>query len=228
MIGAIFETSQAAEKAGSSTPLASLRSGRNDRVSLFTFAFRASLLLFSTVLALAAPAAAKSWRISNFQDTITVNEDGSALVNETITLAFDGEWHGIRRSIPIEYPGPDGTNYQLFIDITSITDESGAKLKYDSSTSGAYRDLKIYIPNAVDAARTVEIAYRVRNGTRFFDDHDEFYWNVMQRLACTHRSRLGQHSLPRWSQRIAARASLHRRLRLDRARCNCEGGRRSR
>ncbi|MGA7695255.1 MAG: DUF2207 domain-containing protein, partial [Candidatus Sulfotelmatobacter sp.] len=178
MIGAIFETSQAAEKAGSSTPLASLRSGRNDRVSLFTFAFRASLLLFSTILALAAPAAAKSWRISNFQDTITVNEDGSALVNETITLAFDGEWHGIRRSIPIEYPGPDGTNYQLFIDITSITDESGAKLKYDSSTSGAYRDLKIYIPNAVDAARTVEIAYRVRNGTRFFDDHDEFYWNV--------------------------------------------------
>jgi hypothetical protein len=63
-------------------------------------------------------------------------------------------------------------------DVTSVTDESGAKLKYDSSTSGAYRDLKIYIPDAVDATRTVEIAYRVRNGTRFFDQYDEFYWNV--------------------------------------------------
>ena len=24
----------------------------------------------------------------------------------------------------------------------------------------------------------MEIAYRVRNGTRFFDGYDEFYWNV--------------------------------------------------
>jgi uncharacterized membrane protein len=135
-------------------------------------------LLLATILALAAPAAAKSWRISNFQDTITVNDDGSALVNETISLVFVGEWHGIHRTIPIEYPGPDGTNYQLFIDIKSITDENGAKLKYDSSTSGAARDLRIYIPNAVDATRIVDIAYRVRNATRFFDQYDEFYWNV--------------------------------------------------
>ncbi|MGC2022611.1 MAG: DUF2207 domain-containing protein, partial [Candidatus Sulfotelmatobacter sp.] len=139
---------------------------------------RAILLLLVTALALTAPAAAKSWRVSDFQDTITVAPDGSALVNETITLNFVGEWHGIHRTIPIEYPGANGTNYQLFIDITSITDENGAKLKYDSSTSGAYRDLKIYIPNAVNTTRTVEIAYRVRNGTRFFDQYDEFYWNV--------------------------------------------------
>src|SRR5258706_3158908 len=137
-----------------------------------------ALLLLATLLILASPAAAKSWRVSRFQDTITVNADGSALVNETITLSFEGEWHGIHRTIPVEYPGPDGTNYQLFVDVTSITDENGAKLKYDSSKSGAYRDLKIYIPNAVNALRTVEIAYRVRNGTRFFDGYDEFYWNV--------------------------------------------------
>ncbi|HVR24638.1 MAG TPA: DUF2207 domain-containing protein [Candidatus Polarisedimenticolia bacterium] len=138
----------------------------------------AAALLLATILAFAAPAAAKSWRISNYQDTITVNGDGSALVSETITLVFVGEWHGIHRTIPIEYPGPDGTNYQLFIDIKSITDENGAKLKYDSSTSGAARDLKIYIPNAGDATRTVDITYRVRNAARFFDQYDEFYWNV--------------------------------------------------
>jgi uncharacterized membrane protein len=138
----------------------------------------AAALLLATMLTFAAPAAAKSWRISNFQGTITVNDDGSALVKETITLVFVDQWHGIHRTIPIEYPGPDGTNYQLFIDIKSITDENGAKLKYDSSSSGAARDLKIYIPNAVDATRTVDIAYRVRNATRFFDQYDEFYWNV--------------------------------------------------
>jgi uncharacterized membrane protein len=138
----------------------------------------AAALLLAAILAFAAPAAAKSWRISDFQGTITVNDDGSALVKESITLVFVGDWHGIHRTIPIEYPGPDGANYQLFIDIKSITDENGAKLKYDSSSSGAARDLKIYIPNAVDVTRTVDIAYRVRNATRFFDQYDEFYWNV--------------------------------------------------
>jgi uncharacterized membrane protein len=138
----------------------------------------AAALLLAAILAFAAPAAAKSWHVSNFQGTITVNDDGSALVKETITLVFVGEWHGIHRTIPIEYPGPDGTNYQLFIDIQSITDENGAKLKYDSSSSGAARDLKIYLPDAVDATRTFDIAYRVRNATRFFDQYDEFYWNV--------------------------------------------------
>jgi uncharacterized membrane protein len=137
-----------------------------------------ALFLLATILALAIPAAAKSWSVSNFQDNITVNPDGSALVNETITLNFVGEWHGIQRTIPVEYPGPNGTNYQVFVNITSITDENGVRLKYDSSSSGAHRDLKIYIPNAVDATRTVEIAYRVRNGTRFFDSYDEFYWSV--------------------------------------------------
>jgi hypothetical protein len=154
---------------------------RNNIFLLKTFATYLSVV--ATVLLLTSPLTAKSWHVSNFQDTITVNPDGSALVNETITLNFVGEWHGIHRTIPIEYPGPDGTNYRLYVDLISITDENGAKLKYDSSTSGAYRDLKIYIPNAVNTTRTVEIAYRVHNGTRFFDSkdpdsHDEFYWNV--------------------------------------------------
>ena len=165
-------------KSGASAPrkAPTMTSGFSPRGRIFYLA--RTILLFSTILALAAPLFAKSWRVSNFQDTITVNPDGSALINETITLNFVGEWHGIHRTIPIEYPGPNGTNYQLFVAVTSITDENGAKLKYDSSTSGAYRDLKIYIPNAVNTMRTVEIAYRVRNGTRFFDGYDEFYWNV--------------------------------------------------
>ena len=100
------------------------------------------------------------------------------MVTERISLTFEGEWHGIHRTIPIEYPGPNGTNYELFLKVISITDGNGGKLKYESSTSNGARDLKIYIPDAVDATRTVEITYRVLNGTRFFEDYDEFYWNV--------------------------------------------------
>jgi hypothetical protein len=130
------------------------------------------------VCGLAGLAHGKSWRVSDFQDDITISRDGSAVVTEHISLTFDGEFHGIHRQIPIAYPGPDGTNYELYLEVTSITDETGNKLKYDSSVSNGERDWKIYIPNAVNATRTVDITYRVRNGTRFFDDHDEFYWNV--------------------------------------------------
>jgi Predicted membrane protein (DUF2207) len=135
-------------------------------------------VLLWLLLCLTGVAQAKSWRVSDFQDTITVNQDGTAVVIERITLVFEGEWHGIHRTIPIEYPGPNGTNYELFLAVTSVTDGSGGKLKYDSSTKDGSRDLKIYIPDAVDATRTAEITYQVRNGTRFFEDHDEFYWNV--------------------------------------------------
>jgi len=133
-----------------------------------------TLLLCASVIG----AQAKSWRVADFQDNITVAKDGSAVVTERITLTFVGEWHGIHRTIPIAYPGPNGTNYELYVHVTGVSDGEGRALKYDSSVSNGFRDLKIYIPDAVDATRTVEIAYRVRNGTRFFEDHDEFYWNV--------------------------------------------------
>ena len=140
-------------------------------------------LLFS-LLAFAATARAQpnNWRVADFQDTISIASNGTALVSEKITLAFVGQWHGIHRTIPVEYPGPQGTNYTLFLNVLSVTDENGNKLKYDSSKSGAFRDLKIYIPDAVDTTRIVNIDYSVRNGVRFFDssndDYAEFYWNV--------------------------------------------------
>jgi hypothetical protein len=139
---------------------------------------RSKLLLPICLTILTAPLFAQSWRIADFQDSILISEDGSAVVKERISLVFIGQWHGIHRTIPVEYPGPRGTNYTLFLDITSITDAAGQKLKYDSTTSSGYRNLKIYIPDAVDASRTVEISYIVRNGIRYFEDHDEFYWNV--------------------------------------------------
>ncbi len=136
------------------------------------------VVVIGLLLLFASPLFARSWRVADFNATISVHEDGSAVVHERISLAFEGEWHGIHRFIPVEYPGARGTNYTLFLNVTGVTDGDGGKLKYESSTSNGFRDLKIFIPDAVNAARTVEIDYTVRNGTRFFEDHDEFYWNV--------------------------------------------------
>ena len=139
---------------------------------------RRLLLLLLTILPALAFAQGKSWHVADFKSTISISADGSALVSEKISVVFVGQWHGIHRTIPVEYPGPNGSNYTLFLKVLGVTDENGNKLKYDSSKSGAYRDLKIYIPDAVDATRVVNIDYSVRNGVRSFDDYEEFYWNV--------------------------------------------------
>ena len=130
------------------------------------------------VLLAASPLFGRSWRITDFQDTINVYADGSTRVTERISLQFEGEWHGIHRTIPIEYPGPHGTNYTLFLDVKSVTDDAGNKLKYESHTSNGFRDLKIFIPDAVNTTKTLEIEYTARNAIRYFDNYDEFYWNV--------------------------------------------------
>ena len=148
------------------------------RCAFISTVAQALFLILLGMFPRASAAQTRNWRIADFKDTIAISEEGTARVSEKITFVFVGPWHGIHRTIPIEYPGPRGTNYTLYLDVRSVTDEAGTALKYDSSKSGADRDLKIYIPGAEDATRVVNIEYEVRNGVRYFDSHDEFYWNV--------------------------------------------------
>lgn len=120
----------------------------------------------------------RSYKISDFTADIEVHEDGSADILERITFLFVGEFHGIRRFIPVDYPGPDLTNYKLMLKVLNVTDENGKKLEYDVSTKDHYRVIKVMLPGAVDTDKRVFISYHVRNAVKFFDEHDEFYWNV--------------------------------------------------
>jgi uncharacterized membrane protein len=118
-------------------------------------------------------------RIENFHSDVIVMKDGSVDVTETIQAHFFGtNWHGLYRSIPVEYVNPQGFNYSLFLDVKQVTDGNGHSLKFDSSRERHYRKLKIYIPDADNSTHTVSIEYTVSDALRFFDDHDEFYWNV--------------------------------------------------
>ncbi len=116
--------------------------------------------------------------IEQFAADVRVTPDGDVDVTETIRARFTGSWNGLYRSIPVEYRTPQGFNYTLRLDLQAVTDETGRSLKYDSSREGHYRKIKIWIPGAAWATRTVVIRYRVRNALRFFDEHDELYWNV--------------------------------------------------
>jgi len=137
-----------------------------------------TLALVVLCAALTIPAFARDWHIARFDTQMAVAQDGVSTVTERIDVVFEGAFHGIYRDIPVEYPGPHGSNYTLFLKVTGVTDGEGNRLKYESSTQNGNRHLKIYIPDAVNATRTVEIHYTVTNAVRWFDDHDEMYWNV--------------------------------------------------
>ena len=148
---------------------------------------RASLLaiLLAAIAALSllasTPARARELRIRNFQSEIDVLPDSSLEVTETIRVEFIGSWQGLYRTIPVEYPGPGGFNYSLVLENISATDEGGAdapSLRIEKRRQGASLALKIYVPGADTVTRTIALHYRVRNGLRYFEDHDELYWNI--------------------------------------------------
>src|SRR5215831_5491886 len=123
-------------------------------------------------------AQARTLTIQNFSEQVEVSANGTIDVTEVIDARFTGQWNGIYRSIPVKYTTPQGFGFTLFLDLRSITDETGHSLKYEQSSEGRSTKFKIYVPGAVDATRTVVIRYRILNAVRFFDDHDELYWNV--------------------------------------------------
>ena len=136
------------------------------------------IFLVVAAISAARPAAARDLVIQHFDERVTVNADGTIEVSEIIDAKFTGSWNGIYRTIPIEYTTPQGLNYTLFLEPLSITDDNAQPLKYEQSRQGRYTKFKIYVLGANDATRTVIIRYRVLDAMRFFDDHDELYWNV--------------------------------------------------
>jgi len=162
-------------------------SGRSEPSSqpLFRrFSARRPFLYFLCLLSLlylpcSVAIATKQLRIEKFDAEVVVSPDGSVDVTENIQAHFiGGPWHGLYRTIPIEYVTPQGLNYTLFLEVKSVTDGNGNKLRFESSRERHYRKLKIYVPEADNTTRTISINYTVADALRFFDDHDEFYWNV--------------------------------------------------
>jgi Predicted membrane protein (DUF2207) len=139
---------------------------------------RLRALLLVTAIAVTPAAAQRSLVIERFDAAIRVDRDGGVDVAETITARFSGSWNGIYRAIPVKYRTPQGFNWTLGVDLESATGEGNQPLQTETSREGHYIKYKIWVPGAQDATRTVVLRYRATNGLRFFEDHDELYWNV--------------------------------------------------
>nr|MBP6925976.1 DUF2207 domain-containing protein [Candidatus Paceibacterota bacterium] len=97
-------------------------------------------------------------------------------INETIIYDFGTESrHGIYREIPLVSPnGP-----KLDIKVLSVSDINGIAYRFSTSISKDILNIKIGDPDMlVSGVQTYVISYQILNTIRYFDDHDEFFWNV--------------------------------------------------
>ncbi|MFH1711972.1 MAG: DUF2207 domain-containing protein [Patescibacteria group bacterium] len=117
--------------------------------------------------------------IDSFHADLTVNEDGTLDVVETIAVTFKEERHGIIRDIPIQYRSDENNDVRFTVELASVTDDRGNSIPYVASDD--YTDLSIRIGDAdivVFGPVTYIITYKAYGTFFFFDDHDELYWNV--------------------------------------------------
>lgn len=155
---------------------------------------RIALLLLGVLLAFAAAPAAeaqeRTLRIRHFDAELRVNPDGTTDVTETLRVAFDGQWNGIFRDLSTQHVTGQGRPERLRVTWHRATDPAGREMEVweESGDRAGVERLRIRVPGAHDAERTVVIRYTVENAVRFFyaddqaeddaGDLDELYWNV--------------------------------------------------
>jgi len=140
---------------------------------------RLPFLLLAAACSVATSAAAqRSLAIERFDATIRVESSGAIRVTESIVARFTGSWNGIYRTIPVKYRTAQGLNWTLGLDLEGAADGAGRPLRVEASRERHYVKYKIWVPDAENITRTVILRYRATNGLRFFDEHDELYWNV--------------------------------------------------
>src|SRR5881628_1256744 len=136
------------------------------------------LALLLLALSATSLSAQRSYSIERFDARVRVNRDASIDVTESITARFVGSWNGLYRTIPVKYRTPQGLNWTLGVSLQSAQDDAGRNLRTETSRQGASIKYKVWIPGAANADRTLVLRYHATNGLRFFDEHDELYWNV--------------------------------------------------
>ena len=109
-------------------------------------------------------AALREWVIESFDVQVRVRRSGRIDVTETIRPRFTGSYNGIFRTIPIRYRDAQNFTYALALDVDEVTDGSGNELRYEESREGHNKKIKVWVPGAADATRTVQIRYSDRQG----------------------------------------------------------------
>ncbi|HCC22086.1 hypothetical protein A2480_00450 [Candidatus Uhrbacteria bacterium RIFOXYC2_FULL_47_19] len=112
--------------------------------------------------------------VKAFHAELTVGSDGILTVVETIDYSFSTQRHGIFRDLPVRYELDNGEQVIVPIEVVSVED-----WPYELERSRSMIRVRIGDPNqTVTGVQRYVITYRAIGAIRYFDNHDEIYWNV--------------------------------------------------
>ncbi len=122
-----------------------------------------------------------SEHILNFASNITVQDDGSLIVKETIKVYTNGETirHGIYRDFPTTYHDQLGNTIKIGFAVVGV-ERDGHKEPYHMGDQSNGKRVYIGDADVLLNPGTYEytLIYSVDRELGFFKDHDELYWNV--------------------------------------------------
>ena len=138
-------------------------------------------ILAAFVLLAAGIGAQADERILKFVSDIDVARDGTLTVTETITVRAEGNQirRGIFRDIPLAVEGANGRIYKAGFKLLSVQ-QGGVPAPYHINENS--QGVRIYVGEEntfLQAGNyTYTFSYETDRQIRFFEDHDEVYWNA--------------------------------------------------
>jgi len=142
----------------------------------------ATLVAIAFLLSVPRLALAAQERITSFDSAITVNQDGSMRVENTIRAIVTGDQiqHGIYYDFPTVYANAR-TGGRLVVDFRVLgVQRDGRTEPYTVGNWGNGKRVKIGSANTliVPGEHTWVLQFSVDRELGYFADHDELYWNV--------------------------------------------------
>jgi uncharacterized membrane protein len=127
--------------------------------------------------------------ITRYDVHVKVNKNASLDVEESIYVRFTEPRHGLYRLIPYKYPlqpiaaGTEKADRQMESGgyaHTIIENISVDNWNYEVNSEGDYKVVKIGSADKyVEGNQQYVIRYRMLNAINFFNDHSEFYFNII-------------------------------------------------
>ncbi|WP_421859505.1 DUF2207 domain-containing protein [Oricola sp.] len=138
-------------------------------------------LLAALLLFCAAAGAAAEEEIRFFRSDVTVRANGDYLVTETIQVRAEGRniKRGIYRDFPVTFEIASGATGRNAFELVSAKRDGQAE---NTRIERGRRLVRVYLGQQdvflSPGVYTYELTYRTDRQVRFFDGHDEIYWNA--------------------------------------------------
>jgi len=146
------------------------------RLRFFFFLFFISLILLVGDFCWAETSLFKSYYYDSIEVDIQIDQDSTFLITEKQTYNLDGSFGYFFREIALK-------NLDHISDI-EVFDSEGKKLnksEYEVSSEMGRKSIRWDFSRRIfnNELKSWTIKYKVHGGLRFFEGHDEFYWNAI-------------------------------------------------